>query len=148
MGVGGGGGGGVRRGGWVGDGKEPVLLRVDPRYLTTQRIPLPAKKADIDFTAPTEVTVGDGSVWVAEANAVFRVNPDTQRVVKTIPVPQADLLADGDGALWVGQSNASSISKIDPKTNEVVQPVKLRDFVGDIEVGGGFVWVGLVPAAA
>jgi ABC-type oligopeptide transport system substrate-binding subunit/class 3 adenylate cyclase/streptogramin lyase/tRNA A-37 threonylcarbamoyl transferase component Bud32 len=130
---------------WVVDGKEPALLRVDPRYLTTQRIPLPAKKADIDFTAPTEVTTGDGSVWVAEANAVFRINPDTQRVVKTISVPQADLLAYGDGALWVGQSNASSISKIDPKTNQVVQPVKLRDFVGDVEVGGGFVWVGLVP---
>ena len=130
---------------WVVDGKEPQLLKVDPRYLTTQKIDLPAKKSDIDFTAPTEAAVGAGSVWVAEANKVFRVDPGTLHIQKVIPVNQADLLAYGDGALWVGQSNASSISKIDPKTNQVVQTVKLHNFVGDIEVGGGFVWVGLTP---
>src|SRR5262249_55429393 len=39
--------------GWVVDGTDPVLLRVDPRYLTIQRIPLPhVRRSDIDFTAP------------------------------------------------------------------------------------------------
>jgi len=130
---------------WVVDGTEPALLRIDPRYLTIQRIPLPAKKTDIDFTAPTDAAVGAGSVWVAEADTVFRVDPNTSRVVKTISVPEADLLKFGDGALWVGQSNASSVSKIDPKTNEVVQTVKLRDWIGGLAVGDGFVWVSVVP---
>jgi ABC-type transport system substrate-binding protein/class 3 adenylate cyclase/tRNA A-37 threonylcarbamoyl transferase component Bud32/streptogramin lyase len=130
---------------WVVDGKEPVLLRIDPRYRTPQRIPLPAKKADIDFTAPTEAEIGANSVWVAEANKVFRIDPKTRKVVKTIDVPQADLLAFGDGALWVGQSNNSSISKIDPSVNEVVQTVKLRNWVGGVAVGGGFVWAVVSP---
>jgi serine/threonine-protein kinase len=130
---------------WVVDGKEPALLRIDPRYLTIQRIPLPAKKSDIDFTAPTDAALGAGSVWVAEGGKVFRIDPETLRVVETIPLFEADLLAFGDGALWVGQSNASSVSKIDPKTNQVVQNVKLRNWIGDIDVGDGFVWVGVVP---
>ena len=130
---------------WVVDGKEPVLLRVDPRYQTIQRIRLPANKQDIDFTAPTEVVTGAGSVWVAEANTVFRINPTTLRVVKAIDVPQADLLAFGDGALWVGSSNTSSISKIDPAIDGVVTTVKLRHWVNALAVAGGFVWATVIP---
>jgi len=48
---------------WVVDATEPVLLRIDPRYRTVKHIPLPAKKSDIDFTAPTEAEIGAGSVW-------------------------------------------------------------------------------------
>ena len=130
---------------WVVDGTEPVLLKIDPNYGTPQRIPLPARRQDIDFTAPTEAAVGAGSVWVAEGNKVFRINPKTLRVEHTIDVPQADLLAFGDGSLWVGQSNASSISQIDPAVNEVVRTVKLRGFVGSLTVGGGFVWATVDP---
>ena len=130
---------------WVVDGSEPEVLRIDPRYLTIQRIRLPAKKGDIDFTAPTEAAVGAGSVWVAEANKVFRIDPNSLRVVRTIDVPQADLLAFGDGSLWVGQSNLSSVSEIDPAVNQVVKTVKLGDFVHSIAVGGGFVWASVVP---
>ena len=39
----------------------------------------------------------------------------------------ADLLAFGDGNLWVGRSNESTISEIDPKINQVVRTLKLRD---------------------
>jgi ABC-type transport system substrate-binding protein/class 3 adenylate cyclase/tRNA A-37 threonylcarbamoyl transferase component Bud32 len=130
---------------WVVDGKEPLLLRIDPRYRTIERIPLPAKRADIDFTAPTEVVVGAGSVWVAEANTVFRIDPKKLRVVRSIEAPQADLLAFGDGSLWVGSSNISSISEIDPAVNQVVKTIKLRDFVTSLAVGGGFVWATVTP---
>jgi ABC-type transport system substrate-binding protein/class 3 adenylate cyclase/streptogramin lyase len=129
---------------WVVDGSEPALLRVDPRYRTVERIPLPAKKRDIDFTAPTEAEVGAGSVWVAEANKVFRIDPKTLKVV-AIDVPQADLLAFGDGALWVASSNTSSISEIDPAINRVVKTVKLRNWISSLAVGGGFVWATVLP---
>ena len=130
---------------WVVDGTEPVLLKLDPNYGTPQRIPLPVKKQEVDFTAPTEAAVGAGSVWVAEGSKVFRINPKTLRVEHTIDVPQADLLAFGDGSLWVGQSNASSISEIDPAVNEVVRPVKLRGFISSVTVGGGYVWATISP---
>jgi ABC-type transport system substrate-binding protein/class 3 adenylate cyclase/glutamine cyclotransferase len=130
---------------WVVDGRDPVLHRIDPRYLTVERIPLPAKRGEIDFTAPTEATVGAGSVWVAEANKVFRIDPKTLRVVKVIDVQWADLLAFGNGSLWVGSSVSSTISEIDPAINQVVKTVKLRNWIGSITVGGGFVWAGVTP---
>jgi ABC-type oligopeptide transport system substrate-binding subunit/streptogramin lyase len=130
---------------WVVDGKDPVLHRIDPRYQTVEHIPLPAKRGEIDFTAPTEVAVGAGSVWVAEANKVFRVDPKALRVVKVIDVPWADLVAFGNGSLWVGSSVSSTVSEIDPAINQVVKTVKLRNWVGSIAVGGGFVWATVTP---
>jgi serine/threonine-protein kinase len=130
---------------WIVSATDAVLLRVDPQYRTIDRIPLPAEKGEIDFTAPTETVVGAGSVWVAEANKVFRIDPKKLRVVQTIDVPQADLLAFGDGRLWVGRSNISSISEIDPAINQVVRTVKLRHFVSSLAVGGGFVWATVTP---
>jgi ABC-type oligopeptide transport system substrate-binding subunit/class 3 adenylate cyclase len=130
---------------WVVDGTKPDLLRIDPDHLTVEPIHLPAKKSDIDFTAPTEAAVGAGSVWVAEANQVFRVDPETRKVVKTIDVPQANIPAFGDGRLWVASSNTSSIHEIDPRLNQVVRTVTLRGFISSIAVGGGFVWAIVVP---
>jgi peptide/nickel transport system substrate-binding protein len=130
---------------WVVDGTDPALLRVDPRYLTIRRIPLPANKSDIDFTGPIEAAVGAGSVWVAEANKVFRVDPKSLKVVATIAVPQASLLAFGERTLWVGSSNISSMSEIDPAVNQVVKTVKVRDFIASVVVGGGFVWATILP---
>ncbi|MGZ4320060.1 MAG: ABC transporter substrate-binding protein [Gaiellaceae bacterium] len=130
---------------WIVDGTKPLLLRIDPRYLTIQKIRLPVEQGQIDYTAPTEATVGDGSVWVALANEVIRIDPSSLRVVKSIPVPSADLLAFGDGNLWVGQSNESKISEIDPSLNEVVRTRKLRDWVGSVTVGGGSVWATVTP---
>jgi serine/threonine-protein kinase len=132
---------------WIVDGTKPLLLRIDPQYLTIQKISLSkyAKQGDIDYTAPTEATVGDGSVWVALANQVIRVDPKRLRVITSIPVSSADLLAFGDGNLWVGRSNESSISEIDPRVNKVVRTLKLRDWVGSVTVGGGSVWASVTP---
>jgi serine/threonine-protein kinase len=130
---------------WVVDGTRPELLRIDPRYLTIQRIPLPVQQSEIDYTAPTEAAVGAGSVWVAMANHVIRVDPQSLRVVKSIEVSNADLLAFGDGNLWVGRSNESSISEINPAVNEVVRTLKLRDWVGSVTVGGGSIWATVTP---
>ena len=76
---------------------------------------------------------------------VFRIDPATRRVVKTIHVPEADLLAFGDGALWVGQSNLSTVSEIDPQVDQVVKRVRLRSFITSLAVGGGFAWATVVP---
>jgi serine/threonine-protein kinase len=130
---------------WVVDGAKPVLLRIDPRYLTIQRIPLPAAQSQIDYTASTQAAVGAGSVWVALANKVFRIDPSSLRVIKTIDVSSADLLAFADGNLWVGRSNESSISEINPKINEVVRTLQLRDWVSSVTVGGGSVWATVDP---
>jgi ABC-type transport system substrate-binding protein/class 3 adenylate cyclase len=130
---------------WVVDGTKPLLLRIDPHYLTIQKIRLPAQQSQIDYTAPTEAVVGAGSVWVALADAVIRINPHTFRVIAKISVSNADLLAFGDGNLWVGRSNESSISEIDPRINKIVRTKTLRDWVSSVTVGGGSVWATLDP---
>jgi serine/threonine-protein kinase len=130
---------------WIVDGKKPELLRIDPHYLTIQTIKLPANQGEIDYTAGTQPVVGAGSVWVALANQVIRIDPKTLRVITSINVSNADLLAFGDGNLWVGRSNESSISEIDPRINQVVRTKKLRDWVSSVTVGGGSVWASVVP---
>jgi ABC-type transport system substrate-binding protein/class 3 adenylate cyclase/tRNA A-37 threonylcarbamoyl transferase component Bud32 len=130
---------------WVVSASRPALLRVDPHYLTVERIRLPAKKSDIDFTAPTEATIGAGSVWVAMANKVFRVDPRKRRVIKTIDAPQADLPAFGDGSLWVASSNTHQIREIAPRLNQVIRTVTLRNWISSIAVGGGYVWATVLP---
>ncbi len=130
---------------WVVDGAKPILLRIDPRYNTIQKVRLPVKQGQVDYTAPTEAAVGAGSVWVALANKVIRIDPKSLRVVKSIKVSSADLLAFGDGNLWVGRSNESKISEIDPKVNKVVRTLKLRDFIGSMTVGNGSVWASVTP---
>lgn len=131
---------------WVVDGTSPEVLRIDKHYNTIQKIRLPGvSQGQIDYTAPTQAVVGAGSVWVALANKVIRINPNTLRVVKEIKLPYADLLAFGDGNLWVGQSNISTISEINPKINQVVRTKKLRDWVSSVTVGGGSVWASIDP---
>lgn len=130
---------------WVVDGTNPEVLRIDKHYGTIQKIALPGvSKGDIDYTASTQATIGAGSVWAALANKVVRINPNTL-AVKTIAVPNADLLAFGDGNLWVGRSNDSSLSEIDPQINKVVRTLKLRDWVSSVTVGGGSVWASIDP---
>ena len=89
--------------------------------------------------------MGAGSVWVALASKVFRIDPSSLRVVKQITLSSADLLAFGDGNLWVGRSNESNISEIDPKINKVVRTMKLRDCIGSVTIGNGSVWASVVP---
>jgi serine/threonine-protein kinase len=130
---------------WVVDGSRPLLLRIDPRYLTIGRIPLPAKTSAIDFTAPSGLAIGAGSIWVAEANKVFRIDPKTLRVVQTIGVIAADQLVFGDGKLWVVSDNTSTISEIDPGINQVLKTIKLSDWINSIAIAGGFVWATVIP---
>jgi ABC-type transport system substrate-binding protein/class 3 adenylate cyclase/tRNA A-37 threonylcarbamoyl transferase component Bud32 len=131
---------------WAVDGKNPVLLKIDPGYGSiTQKIPLPADRSQIDFTAPTGAAVGAGSVWVAEANKVFRVDPKPPFHVKTIDVAQANQVVFDNGKLWVVSDNASTISEIDPSIDQVVQTIKVRDWVNTLAVGGGFLWATIIP---
>jgi ABC-type transport system substrate-binding protein/class 3 adenylate cyclase/streptogramin lyase/tRNA A-37 threonylcarbamoyl transferase component Bud32 len=131
---------------WVEDESTPTLYRIDPRYgAVADRIKLPVGKNQVDNTAPSEVAVGAGSVWVTTANLVFRLDPQTLKVQQQIPVPGGTLLEYANGALWVASSGYGTIKKIDPAVNRVVSTVKLHDWISDITVGGGFVWATITP---
>jgi YVTN family beta-propeller protein len=110
-------------------------------------------------TAPSNVAVGEGAVWVlnTEDSSISRIDPKTKKVVKRFGIGGVPSdIAAGAGALWVGkgggpQNNGTvSISRVDPRSNRITRTVRLPDtasgsrwpsvgFPG-IAVGAGAVW--------
>src|SRR5262249_27546203 len=130
---------------WVEDENTPTLIRIDPRYQTKTRFPLRADQSQIDTTAPQGLAVCGGWVWVATANQVFKVNPRTGATRNTIAVPGGTEIDCGDNAVWVTSAGYGTIKKINPAIDQVVNTVKLHDWLGDVVVGGGFLWAGIIP---
>ena len=117
--------------------KESVLTRVDPQTnLIVETIKV--------GPGPRFLAVGEGSVWTLNQGdgSISRVDLATNKVVATI---QAGIpggggeIAVGEGSVWA-TSFGYPITRIDPKTNTVVQ-----QFFGpggdSIRVGLGSVWL-------
>ena len=123
---------------WVTDADSPTLLRVDARYGSVDKIPLPAKSGGAGG-----VSVGAGSVWVAQGESrVLRIEPRTGRVVHRFPVPDASDVVHGDGEAWVVSRLSGVARRIDPATNQITASVRVRPEICCAAVGGGFVWIG------
>jgi ABC-type oligopeptide transport system substrate-binding subunit/class 3 adenylate cyclase len=130
---------------WVEDENSPTLLRIDPRYHTKDRFKLHADRGQIDTTAPQGLAVCGGSVWVATANQVFKVDPKTGKTQDTLGVPGGTEIDCGNGAVWVTSAGYGTIKKIDASIDNVVNTIKLHDWLGSVVVGGGFVWATISP---
>ena len=87
-------------------------------------------------TAPSNIAVGEGAVWVldSEAETVARLDPATQAVKRFSAGPRPTDLAVGGGAVWVGNGAGSesfgvrvttSISRVDPSSLKVTGTVEL-----------------------
>jgi branched-chain amino acid transport system substrate-binding protein len=114
--------------------------------------------------SPSNVTVGEGSVWVLNADdqTVSRIDPQTRQVVKTFGTGQTPTdIAVGEGAVWVGNapgrgediSYTASVSRIDPQSSVVTRTLRLPvsqtpDYppfgvlpgVSQLAVGAGAIW--------
>jgi streptogramin lyase len=123
--------------------------------------PTTARVADtIDVGRATSVAYGAGAVWVSidptnsSNRAILRIDPQTDRVLATIPTPVVPGweiggggLTVGDGSVWVAGLDASSngthgaIVRIDPSTNQVASTITLGGGkVADVAVDGGAIW--------
>lgn len=118
---------------------------------------------------PTSVALGEGSVWVLNADdaTVSRIDPATSTVVKVFATGGTPTdIAAGGGALWVGNASAqtgsqlinsvvmSSVSRLDPSTGVVTHTAELTGSapvtgpsgpnwtpgVSQLAVGAGAVW--------
>ena len=90
-------------------------------------------------TTPGNVVVGEGGVWVLDADdrTITRIDPKTRRVVKTFATSAEPTdLAVGDGAIWVGSSEAvhgvvetgattNLVSRVDPVSANVATSTHL-----------------------
>ena len=98
---------------------DNTVLRIDPE---TDQIAATIPVGRV----PTDLAVGEGSVWVAneEDGSVSRIDPSTNEVTATIDTGEdADGVAVGEGAVWVSSVEESSVARIDPETNEITEEV-------------------------
>jgi YVTN family beta-propeller protein len=82
--------------------------------------------ATVSSSNATEITFGDGTLWVVNepGNSVTRIDPVTLTVTATITVAGARTVVFAFGYCFVGSSGSFGIiSKIDPATNTVVGTV-------------------------
>jgi serine/threonine protein kinase len=97
---------------------------------------------------PTDVTVGEGGVWVTDSlhNTVMEVDPSRNRVVRTIPVGHDPVaVATGAGAVWVANHDDGTVSRIDPRSGRVTH-FKVGPNPRTLAVGDGAVWVTVHPS--
>jgi streptogramin lyase len=82
---------------WTANGGDSTVTRIDPASHATATVRLPGR--------PAAIAAGEGAVWVAgPRGAVWRIDPATRRVVKTIRLGNAVSgagIAVGGGSVWV-----------------------------------------------
>jgi virginiamycin B lyase len=95
---------------------------------------------------PDWLAIGEDQVWVNSkpTDFVFRMNPATNAVVATVPVPKpCSGLMIAAGTLWSPSCEENVIYRIDIATNKVVAkvPVGPANTEGGIAFGAGSAWM-------
>ena len=100
-----------------------------------------AAAADLD-TGSGALAVGADAIWVTDAqdDAILRVDPETLKIVATIPVGDTPLGVEvTSGAVWVVNRDGT-VSRIDPNTDEVVAEIVVG-LVGDLIATRDALWL-------
>jgi branched-chain amino acid transport system substrate-binding protein len=139
-----------------GDSLTPVgnaVAAIDPRGHVLSYTPV--------GTSPSNVVVGEGAVWVLNADdqTVSRIDLNGRQITKTFGTGQTPTdIAAGEGSVWVGNANAgdsytANVSKIDPQTGVVgrtlrltspskrIPPHEVIPGASELAVGAGALWL-------
>jgi sugar lactone lactonase YvrE len=99
-------------------------------------------------TSAGDIAVGAGSVWAEgwpskgggdnslTRNSLIRIDPATDQIIATIPVPAGSVVATND-AVWV---TGEGLHRIDPSTNTIIADVAMPGGVSAIVATDGGVW--------
>ena len=122
---------------WAAFGKGP-LVRIDPDGVRRSG-------STLTGAGTTDVVVGHGSVWVANASDsnVQRFGPTTfeEGPLKSFTVGRLPSgMAVDDEAVWVAISGEDVVARIDPSANSI-RTIPVGDGPEDVAVGAGGVWV-------
>jgi ABC-type transport system substrate-binding protein/tRNA A-37 threonylcarbamoyl transferase component Bud32 len=123
---------------WVPQDLGPGVLAITARTGTI------ARRFEIGGGGIGGIAYGAGSLWLAQGRTTLRVDPRTGRVLRRYSAPAGWLLF-ADGALWAAEPGSGVVTKIDPVDNRIAARTKLHPWVTDFSVGGGVVWVSVVP---
>jgi DNA-binding SARP family transcriptional activator/DNA-binding beta-propeller fold protein YncE/ABC-type branched-subunit amino acid transport system substrate-binding protein len=108
---------------WALEADVNGVVRVEPRTgRVTQRILIPS------VNSLQALVVGEGAVWVTAPfqGLVYRIDPGPPPNQQTVSVTfGVSTIAFGADAVWVGNDVNDTLSRIDPKTNEVTAELKV-----------------------
>jgi hypothetical protein len=129
------------------------LLRVD---LRTNRVvaTIPMRLGDSQGGGGS-IAFGEGAVWVTSGDTVdvkfrpnavvYRVDPATNRVTATIPVPAGPIeVVVAAGTVWVthdADPGEGFVTRIEAGTNKLLSPIPVPTLPGPIRAGLDAVWV-------
>lgn len=125
---------------WTASCDIPVIWRIDPTdgaVIATVALPVEGMQDE------GSVAAGEGGVWaVSSANELVKVDPATNKVVGTWPLPSgAAAVRAGHGSLWVTVSTADQLLRIDPADPASQTPIDVGSFPRFLAVGDDAVWV-------
>jgi DNA-binding beta-propeller fold protein YncE len=117
----------------------PQVVR-SRRRLTLAAIPALAVLAVLGAIALDRAR-DEPSAVVVVPPAVAVVDPDTNRVVASIPVGSKPVtITAGDGAVWVGDAGDGTVTRIDPATRKT-KPIGIGAPAVDLAASEGSIWV-------
>jgi DNA-binding beta-propeller fold protein YncE len=132
---------------WVANPNAHELDRLVAPYTgIAARIALPAgPRARQGARKYNGVAVGAGSVWVVGDTrdpTLWRVDPTTQRVIATIPLPFAPRdVAAGSRGIWLVNRRDDAVVRVDPRTNRFAATIRVGRSPSAVAIGEGEVWV-------
>ena len=147
---------------WFLDGWAETLSRLDP---TSGQVVASIALGRLSHPH-WPAAVGEGAIWVLNAREgnVIRINPETNQVTATIPLPDpANFRPDefygppqiAGGAVWVASTSGWSgfgisptlVYAIDPNTNHVVATLNAQTYiysVGRFALGHDALWIPMI----
>jgi YVTN family beta-propeller protein len=134
---------------WVADRGDDSVVRIDPatnQPVAVIQLGLGSNGASSGGAAagpPVGLAVGEGAVWVAEADGfLVRIDPATNRVNKRFPLRWNPIgIAVGERSVWLVADHRSLVARVDATTGEVLRRIAVGKSPQGIAVAGGAVWV-------
>src|SRR5262249_22051396 len=111
------------------------VSRIDPR---SNRV-----VATIDDVRAENIAVGDGEVWITEANRVTEIDPSINAVARRVTLGEDVLLAGiavGAGAAWVAAPGDGKLWRVDTGRSGSRRAIALDTWVAGVSFGEGAVW--------
>ena len=99
----------------------------------------------IDVAAQAGTAFDGRHLFQLAGGRIQKVDPETGRVVATIPAPGGggdSGLAWAEGTLWVGQYRDRKIHQVDPQTGAILRTIVSKRFVTGVTWVDGELWHG------
>jgi class 3 adenylate cyclase/ABC-type transport system substrate-binding protein/tRNA A-37 threonylcarbamoyl transferase component Bud32/streptogramin lyase len=128
---------------WVGLDGRPAIVKVDPDFGTTERIPIPTDvESGWDPGDISSITAADGSVWLTQAQRrVVKLDASTGAVTDKITLPFAHWVVRTPTGLYVLASQNGKVVKLDPENGDRIWTADVHPWLFDLASAGGFDWV-------